>query len=237
MKRLLLVLLCFSLIGCAASARNHYNHAVFNFNRKLDKHVVLPVTRFYVRTMPHRLQNMALNFIDNLMGIPTVANDLLQMDYEYASIDTKRFVANSVFGVGGTLDVASHWGIPKHLNDFGLTLAKWGYRHTHYILLPVLGPSTPRDVIGHVVDAGMNPLSYVHPLWIGYAEAAGEFLPRRSRYLGAEKMIDSAFDPYVFVENAYEQKRKKEITIVMHRGHHCHAPTCSGHPLRNSRIS
>ena len=67
-----------------------------------------------------------------------------------------RFVINSTVGVAGLIDVAGKIGIPGNTNDFGITLGKAGAAEGSYLVLPLLGPKPPRDLVGMGVDIGVR---------------------------------------------------------------------------------
>lgn len=136
----------------------------------------------------------------------------LQGKLNYAVLDFWRFVLNTTIGVGGLFDVASAIGLPTHYQDFGLTLAYWsGGKPSSYLMMPLLGPGTFRDYFAAPADYATTPWSYMKPRWIGYSIFAVEVLDVRSRLLPADKLIDQSFDPYIFVRDAYLQRRNKLI--------------------------
>ena len=135
-----------------------------------------------------------------------------QLDAHHAVINTWRFVINSTIGLLGTIDVASRLGLPPYKNDFGLTLYKWGVlKQHHYLQIIFLGPSTTRDAIGTVVGYSLTPTSYITiaPLCYGIGTFRG--IPTRANLLAADKLVDEALDPYIFVRDAYLQNRKETI--------------------------
>ena len=136
------------------------NRKVHNFNRDLDRALVRPVSRGYVKAVPGEAQMIVGNFATNL-GKPAVAtNSLLQGDLRGFGLSTYRFVLNSTLGIAGLFDVATELGIADHDTDFGETLHVWGAGEGAYIELPLLGPSTQRDALGKVVDLFTNPVTY-----------------------------------------------------------------------------
>ena len=57
--------------------------------------------------------------------------------------------------------MASLIDLPKHQEDFDQTLGVWGVPTGPYLVLPLLGPSSPRGVTGLIGDAATNPATYV----------------------------------------------------------------------------
>lgn len=186
------------------------NRVIFKFNTKADKYVIKPVATAYSKALPNTIQSRVSHFFDNLREITTSANDLLQGKFQQFSHDAGRFVINSTIGILGTFDPASHLGLEKHKEDFGQTLAVWGYKNSAYLVLPILGPSTVRDTAGMAVD--FNALS-VWPLVESdkakYALVGLDLLDIRAQLLKTENVVKAiAVDEYVFNRDAYLQHRK-----------------------------
>lgn len=186
-----------------------YNRAMFEFNRKLDDQVLRPIARTYRDITPDVVETGVSNFFRNLRNISTIANNLLQFKFEAAFRDTGRFVFNSSFGLLGLIDIATPMGLPSSEEDFGQTLGYWGIDQGYYLVLPVLGPSTTRDVFSVVVDRQLlSPLAYVDPMGAEIALRAGEVIDYRAQLLGGERLLDeAALDPYLFQRDAYLQRR------------------------------
>lgn len=187
------------------------NRGTFTFNRKFDKYLFRPIAVGYDYIMPDFVENRLSNFFSNLNMVPTVANDVLQADLFYIFNDTWRFAVNSTFGIGGLFDVGSHIGLKDHHQDFGVTLARWGYRPSSYFVIPFLGPSTIRDGLGEAVNMWATVWPYIDPIWISYSAYGTYMVNMRSAHLEEDELIQQAFDPYVFVRNAYLQNRQLVI--------------------------
>lgn len=188
-----------------------YNRHTFKMNRTLDKVIFKPVATVYQTVLPAPIPKGISNFFSNLNSGPTVLNDVLQLKFHQGIIDTLRFITNSTAGIGGLMDVASDIGLPKHSEDFGLTLARWGYKNSNYIVLPILGPSTVRDTIGLPVDYETAVTAYVHPVALRNSLWGVNFTSHRANLLKVDKVINQAFDPYVSVRDAYMQFRNNQI--------------------------
>ncbi len=190
------------------------NRTVFKFNQKADKFVIKPVATAYNKTLPETIQSRVSNFFDNLRDITTSANDLLQGKFGQFAHDASRFMINSTVGILGTFDPATHLGLEKHKEDFGQTLAVWGYENSAYIVLPILGSSTVRDTAGLAVD--FNALS-IWPLIesdkVKYGLTGLDLLDIRAQQLKNENVIKSlAVDEYIFMRDAYLQRRQYLIS-------------------------
>ena len=214
------VLLSLLLAGCAGTqSRNTdpendpwegYNRKVFAFNTAMDK-VVRPIAVGYDKIMPDPAQRGVGNFFRNLDAPVTYVNQVLQGKF-YQSIDTiARFLVNSTIGLLGFFDVATRLGIPYYNEDLGQTLAKWGYKDSRYLMIPILGPSTFRDGTGRLVD------SYLHPVTrrIHGESRWGLYIFRgidtRARYLDQDAELNEAYDPYVLMRDVWMQNRQYQI--------------------------
>lgn len=190
------------------------NRKIYAFNVAIDKAIVKPIAKGYDFVMPNIAQKGVLNAYNNIGEIPNIANDILQIDAPWTLVDTWRFILNTTIGIAGLFDVATSLGLPKHTQDFGLTLAKWGAKDTPYIMLPLLGPSTLRDTVGVPFNFALNPATYITP-WQAYAAVKSvNVVSARANLLSADKVIEESFDPYIFVRNAYLQKRASLINKI-----------------------
>lgn len=155
---------CATTGGATSSDNDPYeatNRETFAFNQRLDKAVALPVAKFYVRAVPEPARDGIHNVLTNI-NLPVVfANDVLQGDVDRAGQTVGRFTVNSTLGLGGLVDVASKMGIPSHETDFGITLGTWGVGEGPFLMLPLIGPAPPRDLVGKGVDILLDPMTYV----------------------------------------------------------------------------
>jgi phospholipid-binding lipoprotein MlaA len=204
------------LFGCAAPITKpdprdpfeRVNRATFTFNYKLDKAILRPVARGYRKVTPQFVQTGVTNFMDNLEYPIIIVNDLLQGRMLVFAGDTGRLLMNTTLGIGGLFDPASDTGLEKNSNDFGQTLGRWGAKPGPYIMLPFLGPSDVRDGLGLVADEFTNPRHYIHNTGLNYGLAGLHLLNERARLLDAQVALDAAYDPYLFLKNAYLQRRQ-----------------------------
>lgn len=189
-----------------------FNRKAFAFNQVVDHMVFMPIAKLYSHT-PRPIQKGVDHFVGNIQTLNSFANSVLQFRPRHAVHDFWRFVINTTFGIGGLLDPATHIGIPNDHQDFGQTLARWGFRKSPYLVIPIIGPSTVRDGMGFAVDhtylSAINVLTDNKNLRIQYQILRA--VNHRSKLLPAGKAIAEAFDPYIFVRNAYLQKRRKQI--------------------------
>jgi phospholipid-binding lipoprotein MlaA len=217
---LALLALCALVTGCAAlpsgkpDSRDRFerfNRSVYRFNTALDHAVLRPVARGYVAVTPTPVRHSISNFFSNLSYPTTVVNDFLQAKFHDGVSDTARFVANSIFGIGGLFDVATPAGLDRHNEDFGQTLGKWGVPPGPYLMLPFLGPSTLRDAPSRLVDEYTTPRAYIRDPYVRWGLYVLDKVDERAQLLPADATIDHAFDPYAFVRNAWLQHREFEV--------------------------
>lgn len=212
------------ITGCAstkatdpADPYERYNRAIFKFNYVLDKAIYRPVAKGYDKVTPRPVKRGVTNVFSNINDISNVPNDLLQVNFKWMFEDTGRVLVNSTIGIGGIFDVAKHMGLPKHNQDFGLTMAKWGVRKSPYFLLPFFGPGTARDQFAFFVNYQLLSIwPYINPLWVRYSIYGVKLINDRAQWLAADKLVDEAFDPYVFVRDAYLQHRNMQIQAILH---------------------
>ena len=137
------------------------NRVTFAFNEFINQYLLGPVAKVYNTALPDVVRVAISNLLDNVGAPVTLANDLLQGEFDRGFTTATRILINTTAGVGGMIDVAEKWGFEEHEEDFGQTLAVWGIGDGFYLILPLLGPSNPRDGIGQFfVDSFFDPVGY-----------------------------------------------------------------------------
>jgi phospholipid-binding lipoprotein MlaA len=208
-----------AFIGCAAQGARPdtdpleaMNRKVFWFNDKVDVYALEPVATGWDKIAPDQVKQSLANFFQNLRFPIVTLNDLLQGKLVPAASDVGRFAVNTTVGVLGFFDPATGWGLEAHNEDFGQTLGWWGLPPGPYLVLPLLGPSNPRDAVGTVTDS----FAAVYPWFIDIvytASARGvDIINTRARFLQEVRQAkEASVDYYEFVRNTYEQHRKALI--------------------------
>lgn len=137
------------------------NRHTLDLNLFLDRILLKPVTKVYIAVVPEDGRDAVRRALRNMKEPVVVINNVLQGELERAGVAAGRFFVNSTLGIAGLMDVAEKFGLPKETGDFGQTLFVWGFPEGPYLVLPLLGPSTPRDAIGMGADSYIDPFSYV----------------------------------------------------------------------------
>jgi phospholipid-binding lipoprotein MlaA len=192
------------------------NRAIFNFNQDVDRTVLVPVANAYRTVMPRPAQDVIHDFLQNLNGPIIFANDVLQGQFGLAGDTLGRFMVNTTLGLGGMVDVATKAGVPYHTNDLGITLATWGVSPGPYLMLPVLGPSNPRDAFGDAADSFGDPGNIVasdyNRIWASFARAATSGIDERSRNIESLAEIErTSLDYYATIRSLAHQRRAAQI--------------------------
>ncbi|MFZ2170581.1 MAG: VacJ family lipoprotein [Methylococcaceae bacterium] len=223
------------LTGCASATIEEaeqddpwqgWNKGTQSFNDGFDKHILKPVAKGYLVVTNEAIDDGVTNFFSNINDIGVTINDILQFKLLQGGMDISRFIINTTAGVAGIFDWASKIDLPKHDEDFGQTLGYWGIPSGPYLVLPFFGPSSPRDTIGLIGDAMMDPITYVSIFggFAGTAASAGtsalDVTDYRAGVMASEKVVNEATDGdrYEFLKSSYQQHRE----YLIHDGNSPH---------------
>jgi phospholipid-binding lipoprotein MlaA len=192
------------------------NRTIFEINRGLDRAFLKPVATVYRDYMPKFIQDRINDALNNLRSPVIFLNDLLQGKVDRAIATVARFMVNSTWGLLGLNDIATDLGMEGHEEDFGQTLAVWGVPEGPYLMLPLFGPSNPRDTIGLVVDFLTDPFN----LWASNTDRSYAVLGRTGgravdeRAIHMEALDDlerTSLDYYAAIRSLYRQRRADQI--------------------------
>lgn len=192
-----------------------WNRQIFAMNEQFDHMLLKPTAEAYVAVVPEAARDGVHNFLTNLHAPAVFANDLLQGEVSLASVTVGRFGLNSTLGLGGLIDVATPAGLPYHSSDFGQTLGVWGVGDDPYLVVPLLGPTNPRDLTGYAADTFLDPLNYVgirdYTYWdIGRGTVG--ILDTRARNIDTLNQLEqSSVDLYASTRSLYRQYRRAHI--------------------------
>jgi phospholipid-binding lipoprotein MlaA len=192
------------------------NRGIFEFNRVVDGVLIKPAAQIYRGVLPQPAQDSVRSFLRNLRSPVIFVNDLLQGDIHRAGSTLGRFVVNTTVGVGGLFDPASGLGMPFHDEDFGQTLAVWGVGEGPYLMLPLLGPSNPRDTVGLASEFFLDPVNiYLNNQdleYLTYVRAGVRAIDARARSLDTlDELERTSLDYYAAIRSLYRQQRANEI--------------------------
>jgi len=194
------------------------NRVIFEFNEFLQDAFLRPIAKFYNENVNLTVRQAISNFLDNLSAPVIFVNDVLQGEFDRAMTTFGRAFINSTMGMGGIADVAGEMGIEEHDEDFGQTLAVYGVGEGFYLVLPIFGPSSPRDAIGKLlVDPYFDPVG----LWLSNTERDNIAWTLRGasatdEYSGIVDELNqvkkTSVDYYAVIRSLYRQKRKAMIS-------------------------
>jgi phospholipid-binding lipoprotein MlaA len=191
------------------------NRFFFDLNQRVDRHAALPVATAYKKTVPQPVRTTLHNVLDNLGGPVSVANDLLQAQFENAGIAAGRFIVNSTIGVAGIFDVATEWGMPARARDFGETLGTYGVPPGPYLVLPLRGATDLRDFAGNYLDGYATPLRYVRydgHEYAGWMKSTLSSMDNRASNIVTYRDIERAsVDYYATMRTLYLERRARLI--------------------------
>src|SRR5690606_19074516 len=141
------------------------------------------------------------------------ANNVAQADFERAFVTLARFLMNSTVGALGLFDVATDQGYPRQTGDFGQTLFSWGVPDGPYLVLPLLGPSNPRDAIGYGVDSFADPFSiWADSTYFDVSRFGARGIDQREQVLEELDSIErTSLDFYATIRSLWRQKRLEEL--------------------------
>lgn len=190
-----------------------FNRKVFKFNDFMDTYFLKPVATLYNKIVPKPLNKGIHNVYANLSEFHTIGNDVLQLHFAQSLNDMWRLAINSTIGIGGLFDIAERMQLPSYSNDFGLTLAHYGWADSNFFMIPFWGPSTIRDTVSMPVDYyAFEVYPYIFPYWKRYTLYGIGVIDRRAQLLQYQTLFEAvAVDKYAFIRNAYLQRRAHQI--------------------------
>jgi phospholipid-binding lipoprotein MlaA len=187
------------------------NRRMHEFNRRLDRRVMKPVARGYVKVVPRPVRQGVTNLFDNLQEPIVALNLLVQGHGQKATESGFRFLLNSTVGLAGIFDVASAGKVPEYRADFGQTFALWGWQRSRYLVLPVFGPSSVRDGFARVVNSQVSPINTVGTRKLGPGAGVLYGITSRAAALPNEAFAENAADEYLLLRDVYFQRRGCQI--------------------------
>ncbi|HET7127115.1 MAG TPA: VacJ family lipoprotein [Lysobacter sp.] len=201
----------------AANGRNPldpwepFNRRVHHFNNGIDRYIAKPLARAYIAIAPPPVRLGIGNFFSNLGQPVSAINALLQGRPKQAGESLARFTVNFTFGVLGFFDPATRFNIPNRSEDFGQTLARWGWKRSRYLELPLLGPRTLRDALGNAAEAPLSPMQQIEEDRVRVFLQGLQLVDLRTNLLAADSLRAGAYDDYTLTRDAWLQRRNYQI--------------------------
>jgi len=215
MKKIIFILFCsLSFLSHAdeLDPLEDLNRPIFQFNQSFDNNIFKPIAISYKENTPESIKNAVSNFFSNLGDVSTLANQILQLKVEDSLLTFSRILVNTSIGIAGIFDPATEVGLIKQDEDFGQTLGLWGVPEGPYFIIPILGPSTLRDMTGLYVDM-TSDFNLINKL--DTSEEIGaislKLTDKRVELLPATDLINRSFDPYIAMRSLYLQKRRNDV--------------------------
>ena len=195
------------------------NRAAYSFDEKVDQYALLPIAGLYLNNVPKPIRTGIHNVLNNAEEPVTIINDVLQLKFLDAGRMTARLVLNTTIGIGGVVDVAKKHDLADRPTDFGKTLDRYGVDEGPFLVLPVIGPDPPRDLVGDAVDLFIDPVSWIPASWplldrVGLTTGVHVWDPylthARDMVLRSE-LEKGSVDPYATMRSTYRQIRADQI--------------------------
>ena len=226
-KYCLIVILACMASGCSTSSNKLNNNVVddplesinrvtFAFNEAVDEAILAPVAKGYRALFPKPIRKGISNFMSNLSQPWGAANSAFQGNFKNAGTAVGRFLINSTIGILGFFDVATDMGLEETKEDFGQTLGVAGVSSGPYLVIPLLGPSNTRDVVGRIAGYFGDPVTFAmrqenHDSWIWIGTAIKGISYREENLERIDNLRMSSVDFYATVRSLYEQRRERLI--------------------------
>ena len=207
-KHILILIFSINIYSEINDPFEELNRTSFQINETVDSVILKPIAVTYSK-VPSPMKYGITNFFRNLKEVDNTFNQLLQGKPKLALNDLSRFVINSTIGLGGLIDVASNMGLERHEEDFGQTLGVWGIPSGPYIMIPMLGPSSTRDLLSRPISSFLGGTFHMDDNNVRISLTALDAIETRERLLDVESLLSG--DKYDFVRDSYSQSREYEI--------------------------
>ena len=207
-KHILILIFSINIYSEINDPFEELNRTSFQINETVDSVILKPIAVTYSKA-PTPMKYGITNFFRNLKEVDNTFNQLLQGKPKLALNDLSRFVINSTIGLGGLIDVASNMGLERHDEDFGQTLGVWGIPSGPYLMIPMLGPSSTRDLLSRPISSFLGGTFHMDDNNVRISLTALDAIETRERLLDVESLLSG--DKYDFVRDSYSQSREYEI--------------------------
>ncbi len=199
------------LIGNSSDPYEKINRGIWTFNYDfLDRYALRPVAHGYADYVPSPVRTGIRNFLNNFREVNNVVNNACVANFSDSAVSLGRFAVNSTVGLLGLIDVASYMGMDHHPMGFQTVLGKWHVNNGPYLQVPFTGMTTPRDIVGKVVDNIYPPYSEIGWYWMA-AIWAVDGIDSRAARIPQEEMLDTSMDPYISARDFYLQYQERLV--------------------------
>jgi len=208
------------VLGGCASFRNAapgdplepINRGIFSFNSTFDHYLFKPIAKGYDAAVPNPVKKGVSNVFQNASDAQSIVSDALQLKGAKMGDDLGRVMINTTFGLGGIFDLATPMGIERGNEDLGQTLGYWGIGTGPYVVIPFLGPSSARDLVGRYGDGKIDPVALVSSVPVRNSLMGARVVDTRVSLFPAEALMNqAALDRYTFMRSAYLQRRQSLV--------------------------
>ena len=199
------------------------NETSYEILQTVDDKLVGPVASGYQKAVPRPLRMALRNFIRNVREPVVAIAYVLEFKPGKAAETVARFGINSTIGLGGTIDVARSkpFNLPYRQNGLANVLGYYGVGPGPYLFLPLVGPTTVRDLFGLIADRLVLPLGVGTPFnkpWYAIPIYTIDALDYRNEADEDFKRLRNAADPYSTYRRVYLQSRIDQIEALHGRG-------------------
>ena len=188
------------------------NRGIFSFNSTFDHYLFKPIAKGYDAAVPNPVKKGVSNVFQNASDAQSIVSDALQLKGAKMGDDLGRVMINTTFGLGGIFDLATPMGIERGNEDLGQTLGYWGIGAGPYVVIPFLGPSSARDLVGRYGDGKIDPVALVSSVPVRNSLMGARVVDTRVSLFPAEALMNqAALDRYTFMRSAYLQRRQSLV--------------------------
>ena len=223
LRIIIIGLIALMISGCATYSGNAMtnssdpwqavNRPVFAVNDTFDKMLFKPLAKGYDALTPDPVQNSITNFFSNLGEIDNAINNLFQGKPVQFATSIGRLAINSTVGIAGLFDVAAYVGLERAQEDLGQTFGTLGMQAGPYVVLPLLGSSSIRDLPGRIVSMYINPLSWLDDVSFRNIMVGVNTVDSRANLLAKEDIASEiSNDKYTLYKDAFLEERDFQIS-------------------------
>ncbi len=190
------------------------NRGTFAVNHQLYRFIFRPLGKFTETVVPKPVLTAADNAFENIETPVRVVGSLLQGKPGRALKETEKLLINSTIGVGGLFKASDHVDSLKNVpaEDVGQAFGEWGIPQGPYVVIPVLGPSSCRDLPGKLADNFLSPIRWLHHKTLRYSLSGGRALEENPQQMRSyDQATQGSLDKYIAVREGYLSYRAEAV--------------------------